>query len=139
MSFSVPSLVSPTSAFTERTFSLPGWASVQRTTASIGGADRSVLVRTIGVSIVPSSLTCVEPASLPKALPTNTAPATFSWKRLPPCGRMAVTPVRTVSPSIDGALPDAHAGDVGDGVEPGPGVQRAGRDPEVPRPRAPAG
>ena len=34
MSLSVPSLVSPTSAFTERTFSLPGWASVQRTTAS---------------------------------------------------------------------------------------------------------
>ena len=59
----------------------------------------SVLVRTIGVSIVPSSLTCVDPASLPNALPTNTAPATLSWKTLPPCGRIAVTPVRTRSPS----------------------------------------
>ena len=60
----------------------------------------SVLVRTIGVSIVPSSLTCVDPASLPKALPTNTAPATLSWNTLPPCGKIAVTPVRTSSPSM---------------------------------------
>src|SRR2546426_7001559 len=50
--------------------------------------------------MVPSSVTCVDPASLPNALPTNTAPATFSWNRLPPCGRIAVTPVLTLSPSM---------------------------------------
>src|SRR5579872_3679458 len=38
----------------------------------------NVEVSRIGVSISPSSFTCVEPASLPKPLPTNTAPATFS-------------------------------------------------------------
>ena len=54
----------------------------------------------IGVSIVPSSRTWVDPASLPNALPTKTAPATFSRKRLPPCGTMAVTPVLTVSPVV---------------------------------------
>src|SRR6185503_12588938 len=59
-----------------------------------------VLVRTMGVSSVPSSSTCVEPASLPKALPTKTPAPTFSWKTFPACGTTAVTPVRTVSPSI---------------------------------------
>jgi hypothetical protein len=78
MSFKPPSFVSPTTALTDRTFSLPGCASVQRTTASTAVPTDSVLVRTIGVSIVPSSCTCVDPASLPKAFPTNTAPATFS-------------------------------------------------------------
>ena len=71
-------MVSPTSAFTDRTRSLPGCASVQATTASTAMPTESVLVRTIGVSMVPSSRTCVEPASFPKAFPTNTAPATFS-------------------------------------------------------------
>ena len=98
MSFRAPSFVSPTSALTERTFSLPGCAIVQRTTASTAVPTASVLVSTIGDSIVPSSCTCVEPASLPKALPTKTAPATLSRNRLPPCGRIAVTPVRTRSP-----------------------------------------
>ena len=37
----------------------------------------SVEVRRIGVSISPSSSIWVEPMSLPKALPTNTAPATL--------------------------------------------------------------
>ena len=55
----------------------------------------SVLVSAIGVSIVPSSSTCVEPASLPNALPTNTAPGTLSWNTLPACGTITVTPVRT--------------------------------------------
>ena len=89
---------------------------------------------TIGVSIVPSSSTCVEPASLPKALPTNTAPATLSWNRLPPCGRTAVTPVRTPSPSRSVTWPTLHAGDVGDGVE-RPRREDAGRQPQVAGPR----
>ena len=78
MSFSPPSLVSPTSGFTERTSSFPGCATVYRATASTAVPTLSVLVRTMGVSIVPSSATCVDPASLPNALPTNTAPATLS-------------------------------------------------------------
>ena len=94
-----PSFVSPTRAFTERTSPLPGWARVHATTASTAVPTARVFVRTIGVSIVPSSRTWVEPASFPKALPTKTAPGTFSWKRFPPCGSTAVTPVRMVSPS----------------------------------------
>ena len=42
----------------------------------------------------------MEPAALPKPFPTWTAAGTFRWKRLPPWGRIAVTPVRTASPSI---------------------------------------
>jgi hypothetical protein len=57
-------------------------------------------VSRIGVSISPSSFTWVEPTTLPKALPTKTAPGTFSRKRLPEWGKMAVTPVRTSSPRI---------------------------------------
>ena len=105
MSFSPPSFVSPTSALTERTFSLPGRPIVQRTIASTATPTPSVLVRTIGDSIVPSSCTCVEPASLPKAFPTKTAPGTFSRKRLPPWGRIAVTPVRTASPATTVVCP----------------------------------
>lgn len=67
MSLRRPSLVSPTSAFTDLTSSLPGCASVHSTTASSAVPTESVLVRTMGVSIVPSSRTCVDPASLPKA------------------------------------------------------------------------
>ena len=86
----------------------------------------SVLVRTIGDSIVPSSCTCVEPASLPNALPTKTAPGTFSRKRLPPWGRIAVTPVRTLSPVDDRRVADAHARDVGDRVQRLPGLPAPG-------------
>jgi hypothetical protein len=105
MSLSRPSLVSPTSALTDRTSALPGRSSVQPTTASMAVPTARVLVSTMGVSMVPSSRTCVDPASLPKALPTKTAPATFSWNRLPPCGRIAVTPVRIRSPRISVAWP----------------------------------
>jgi len=60
-----------------------------------------VFVNRMGVSICPNSFTCVEPASLPKPLPTATAPGTFSRKMLPPWGRIAVIPVRSESPSIN--------------------------------------
>jgi len=99
MSLRPPSLVSPTTAFTLRTSSFPGQASTSATTPSMAAPTASVLVSTIGVSIVPSSCTCVAPASLPKALPTNTPAATLSRNTLPPCGTMAVTPVRIRSPS----------------------------------------
>ena len=48
-----------------------------------GLANRQRVRQDDGVSNVPNSSTWVEPASLPKALPTNTAPATFSWTNCP--------------------------------------------------------
>ena len=99
MSLRPPSFVSPTTAFTLRTSSLSCQESTSATTPSTAAPTPSVLVRTMGDSIVPSSWTWVAPASLPKALPTNTAPATLSRKTLPGCGTIAVTPVRMRSPS----------------------------------------
>ncbi|MET4685018.1 hypothetical protein ABIE19_002967 [Brevundimonas faecalis] len=93
-----PSLVSPTTALTERMSSCPGWFSVQSRTPSIPRATDRVFVRTIGVSISPSSLIWVAPASLPKPLATDSPAGTLSRNRSPPCGRTAVTPVRTLSP-----------------------------------------
>ena len=58
-----------------------------------------MLVSTIGVSISPNSTSCVAPVSLPKPLPTASPAGTFSWKRLPAWGKIAVTPVRMSSPS----------------------------------------
>ena len=98
MSFSPPSLVSPTTALTERISSCPGCFSVQSRTPSIPRATDRVLVRTMGVSISPSSMICVAPASLPKPLATDSPAGTLSRNREPPCGTMAVTPVRTLSP-----------------------------------------
>ncbi len=100
MSFRKPSLVSPTTALTDRASPLPGCSRVQATTASIAVPTESVLVRTIGVSRLPSSWTWRKPAALPKPLPTYTAAGTFCWNRLPPWGTIAVTPVRTDSPRI---------------------------------------
>ncbi len=79
-----------------------------------------------------------DPASLPNALPTNTAPGTLSRNTLPPCGTIAVTPVLTASPVDERDVPDANAADVRDGV------QRAGRagarrNSQIPRPRASIG
>ena len=105
MSFNCPSFVSATTGFTERTSSLPGSASIHSISASATRGTFRVFVSRIGVSISPSSLTCVEPMSLPKPLPTKTAAGTFSRKRLPPCGSIAVTPVRTSAPLINVACP----------------------------------
>ena len=135
MSFTVhPSFVSPTTALTDRTRSFPGRARVQPTTASTAMPTASVLVRTIGVSMFPSSRTWRNPAALPNPFPTYTAAGTFSWNRFPPCGRIAVTPVRIESPSIDRPVPDADAGDVRDRVA-SPGREHSGPDPEVADPR----
>src|SRR6516162_6302712 len=69
ISFKKPSLVS-TTAFTECTCSLPASWRVHSTRPAMPSATERVLVRTIGVSISPSSSTCVAPANLPKPLPT---------------------------------------------------------------------
>jgi hypothetical protein len=65
MSLRKPSLVSPTTALTERTSSLPGWRSVQSIIPAAASGTLSVLVSRIGVSISPSSLIWVEPMNLP--------------------------------------------------------------------------
>ena len=93
-----------------------------------------MLVSTIGVSIVPSSSTCVDPASLPKALPTNTAPATLSWNTLPAVRHDRRDAGADASPLDDRRVPDAHAGDVGDRIERARRVD-AWRDAEIARPR----
>ncbi|MNR13655.1 hypothetical protein D3C85_1300740 [compost metagenome] len=98
MSFSPPSLVSPTTALTERMSSCPGCFNVQSKIPSIPRATDRVLVRTMGVSISPSSRIWVAPASLPKPLATDRPAGTLSRNRSPPCGKIAVTPVRTLSP-----------------------------------------
>src|SRR5258708_709496 len=69
-------------------------------TASATRGTFSVDFNMIGVSISPSSFTWVDPASFPNALPIKIAPGTFSRNRFPPCGRIAVTPVRTLSPRM---------------------------------------
>ncbi len=65
MSLRPPSLVSPTTALTERTFSLPSWRKVQSIPAAAASGTESVLVRRIGASISPSSSIWVEPMNLP--------------------------------------------------------------------------
>ena len=67
--------------------------------ASAARHTHSVQVSRIGVSSSPNSRTCVTPCSLPNPLPTYTAAGTRSRNGLPPCGRIAVTPVRMRSPS----------------------------------------
>ena len=134
MSFRPPSFVSPTSALTDRTSSLPGCAIVHRTTASSAVPTDSVFVRTIGDSIVPSSCTCVDPASLPNALPTKTAPATFSRNRLPLVREDRRDPGSDVLAARDRRVSDAHTGNVGDRVQ-RPGLPGARLDAQIPRPR----
>ena len=58
--------------------------------ASATRGTLKVDVSRIGVSISPSSFTWVEPASWPKALPTKTAPGTFSRNKLRGCGRIGI-------------------------------------------------
>ena len=59
----------------------------------------SVLVSTIGDSIVPSSSTWVEPGELAERVADeHGARPPCRRKTLPPCGSTAVTPVRTLSP-----------------------------------------
>ena len=84
---------------------MPGCASSSATSASAARHTQSVHVSRIGVSSSPSSRTCVAPTSLPNPLPTWIAAGTRSKNRLPPCGRMAVTPVCTESPATTVACP----------------------------------
>ena len=105
IAFSVPSLVSPTTGLIEPTFCIPGFCSIHSTIASAAFHTHSVQVSRIGVSSSPSSRSCVTPNNFPKPFPTCSAAGTRSKKGFPPCGRIAVTPVRTRSPSTTVTCP----------------------------------
>ena len=104
MSFRPPSFVSPTSAFTDFTRSLPGIAA-----CSDDGLHRRADAQGVGEDDrrfdVPSSSTCVDPASFPNALPTNTAPGTLSWNRFPAAGHDRRDARADVSPWISVVCP----------------------------------
>ena len=95
-----PSLHSQTSGLTvEVRRPIAGLAATaRRISASVQAATPKVLVRRIGVSILPSSATCISPADLPKPLITSTAARGFSRNRSPGWGMMAVTPVKMPFP-----------------------------------------
>jgi hypothetical protein len=73
---------------------------LDRISASTAVPTLRVLVRMMGVSMLPSSRTWEYPASFPNPLKTWIAAGAFCRKILPPWGRTAVTPVRTESPLI---------------------------------------
>ncbi len=77
-----------------------------RATASDTAPTDMVLVRRMGVSISPHSMTCVMPETSPAPLSTKPPPFMRSMKMLPRLGRMAVTPVRTgPCPGLSGPSP----------------------------------
>ena len=132
MSFRVPSFVSATTGLIERTFAIPGCSSSQPTIASAAFHTHSVHVRRIGVSSSPSSRSCVTPVILPKPLPDVERRRHAIGEQIAAVrenGRDAGAHGVALD---DRRLPDAHAGDVGDGVE----LSRrkdAGLDAEVAR------
>ena len=105
MALSPPSFVSPTTGLIDPTPPIPGRASIHSTIASAAFQTHSVQVRRIGVSSSPSSRSCVTPNNFPYPLPTCSAAGTRSKNRFPRCGRIAVTPVRTESPSTTVVCP----------------------------------
>ena len=99
ISFSPPSLHSVTTGFTvdvETPMSL-FCSSIYLIKAVDAVPTENVFVMMIGVSIVPSSAIWIRPALLPKPFMTAHPAATFSRKRFPVCGSIAVTPVFTAS------------------------------------------
>ena len=97
MSFRYPSLVSPTTTVTVPVaMPISGLSRMACSTkASATSPTFSVLVSAMGDSITPSSRICSNPTTFPTPLIVWTAARTFSRNRLPPWGRMTVTPVRT--------------------------------------------
>jgi hypothetical protein len=111
MSLRYPSLHSQTTGLTVPVVSpISGLIrSSSLTTAVYAVPTLNVLVRTIGLSSVPSSLICTRPVLLPKPLITWEAAITLSWKRSPGWGRTTVTPVCT-SPWASVRLPTRTPG-----------------------------
>ena len=106
MSLSRPSLHSVTTQFTVPVVTpMSGFpSSMYRVSASQAVPTLRVLVRRMGVSMVPSSWIWMRPTLLPKPLMTDTPAITLSWKQLPPWGSTAVTPV-WMSPSFSVTWP----------------------------------
>lgn len=90
-----PSLVSPTIGF--RLVAFGSRSSSQVISASATRNVLSVPVSRMGVSITPSSSTCVVPINFPYPLPTATAAGSVCAQ---PSGTIAVTPVFSPSPVI---------------------------------------
>ena len=117
MSFSVPSFVSATSGLIDRTRSIPGCASIHSTIASAAFQTQSVQVSRIGVSISPSSFDLRAARELAEAVADE--------HRRGHALEVGVARVREdrrdsgadLVAFVERHLSDAHAGDVGDGVE----------------------
>ena len=131
MSFSPPSLVSPTSALTDRTLALPGCASVHRTTPFHGRADAE------GVGEHDRRLDRAELVDLRGAGELAEGVADEHGAGAPSAGtdcrraaRTAVTPVRTASPLVSVTWPTRTPVDVGDGVAAAPARTRRARGPD---------
>ena len=75
---------------------IPGnWSTIHCTAASLTCPTLSVLVRKMGVSTKPHSMSCVMPLTSPAPFSTNPPPMSRCSKTFCSLGRMAVTPVRT--------------------------------------------
>ncbi len=98
MSLTRPSLHSRTSGLTVgRLRPISGFCAIaRRISATVQAATPNVLVKRIGVSMRPSSASCIRPALLPKPLSTARPAGTGLRNRSPSCGKIAVTPVRAV-------------------------------------------
>ena len=94
----------------------------------------SVLVSTIGVSIVPSSSTCVDPASFPKAFPTKTAPGHLLAEQIAAVRKDGRDAGADRVALHDSDVTDRDASHVGDRVQ-GAGRSRAWCQLELARPR----
>ena len=68
-------------------------SSMYFTSAVAAVPTERVLVKSNGVSMVPSSFTCTRPMLLPKPFITWLAAGHLSWNVSPVCGSIAVTPV----------------------------------------------
>ena len=125
MSLRAPSYVSPTTG-SAQIASRMSWArAAASTSASRTTPTLCVFVMPIAPPSSPASRIHSSPVSSPLPL-SRCAPAkTGSVQMSPSCGTTTVTPVRTgpvawlqrTLPGDEGRVPDANAGDVGDGVE----------------------
>jgi hypothetical protein len=84
--------------------------------ASIARPTASVLVRTIGVSISPSSTICVEPANFPKPLSTANPAGNLVLKKISGVGKDCRRARSGLCSVHAGDVPDGDTCDVGYGI-----------------------
>src|SRR5437899_7989023 len=97
--------------------------------ASATRGTLKVDVSRMGISISPSSFTWVEPASLPKALPTKTARYLFA-EHVSGMWQDGGHARAHIAATDDGLLPDLNASNIGDRIE-RPSRQDADLEPQV--------